>query len=688
MAELTCPKCRKTNPEDALICQYCDTPLVTFLPRDPVDNSPLSVEPIVQGETQPTIPDWLAAIRDQKQKDGLNQPVPEETESKSDQEKSNLDSWLEKLRGSSPEPDSTPSNPEEPPADENQESEGVDTPAWLSSIRSKINIENPPTEESSQSDPGIDWLTKLRKQTEELSLTSESEDSPGISSDAGNEDISLESRLPELEPDISVPDNNEPENPTDSVLSLVMKDTEDTNSQDETLLEETDIPEGMELNDNGTLPSASAMFDDSDQPSEKITTKGLPDWLSSFIGVGEGENTPESALLTGLDEEAGGNGIEPGSIPSWVKAMRPVEQTQGDVQAQKEADRRFEESGPLAGIRGILPVSEVEFNYSQPNLKENRETSPTNISLFENTLKTETEEKKVPIYKRSKTSNVVRWIIAVILLLVVILIQVGGNPPDLLPKNLPEETMAFFRSVSALSQGANILLVLDYDPAYSGEIEVAVNAPISLMMVKQANLFTLSTAPTNIFLADNLLKSVSLTHPSAAEKYVTKEKFQVLGYLPGGQSGMQNLLRDFKGSLPVGLNLKKSIEMTSLTGIKTLNDFEAIMILTDNPDTARIWVEQVGPSLTKPAIWMVVNSQVITLVRPYVRSGQIDGLISGVYGAASFEQIIQQPGAAAQIWNGYYTALLLSMVMIIAGGFVNFIGFSILRARIKREKLP
>jgi hypothetical protein len=687
MAELICPKCRKANPGDALICQYCDTPLVTVLPRDPVDHSPLSVEPIVQGETQPTIPDWLAAIRDQKQKDGLNQPIPDVPD-KSYQEKADLDSWLEKLRGNTLEPDSIPSNTEEPPPGENQEEQGNRTPSWLSSIRSKINTENPPPDETSSADPGIDWLTKLRKQTEELSLPPEGDEAQSTSSDILNEGISLEARLPELESDIPVADKTEPENPSDSVLSLVTQQSEDTINQEETLVEESDIPEGMELNDNGSLPSASALFEDSDQPSEKITTKGLPDWLSSFIGVGEGENTPESALLTGLDDDASGNGIEPGSIPSWVKAMRPVESTQGDVQAQKEADRRFEDSGPLAGIRGILPVSEVEFNYSQPTVKENRETSLTNISLFENTLKLETEEKKVPIYKRSKTSNVVRWIIAVILLLVVILIQVGGNPPALLPKNLPEETMAFFRSVSALSQEANILLVLDYDPAYSGEIESAANAPISLMMVKQANLFTLSTAPTNLFLADNLIKSVSLTHQSAAVKYVSKEKYQVLGYLPGGQSGMQSLLRDFTGSMPVNLNLKKTIDMTSLTGIKTLNDFDAIMILTDNPDTARTWVEQVGPSLIKPAIWMVVSSQVISLVRPYVRSGQIDGLISGVYGAASFEQIIQQPGAAAQIWNGFYTALLLSTVMIIAGGFVNFIGFSILRARNKREKLP
>jgi hypothetical protein len=311
MAELTCPKCRKANPEDALICQYCDTPLVTFLPRDPVDNSPLSAEPIVQGETQPTIPDWLAAIRDQKQKDGFNHSIPDETE-KNDREKSDLDSWLEKLRGNSPEPDSSPSEGEETPAGENQEEEGITTPSWLSSIRTKISIENPPTEENSPSDPGIDWLTKLRKQTEELSLPPEGDESHGTTSDIGREGISLESRLPELVPDISTGEQNETEDSNDSILSLVTKDYEDPSTQEEALVEESDIPEGMELNDNGTLPSASAMFDDSDQPSEKITTKGLPDWLSSFIGVGEGENNPESALLTGLDYDASGNGIEPG----------------------------------------------------------------------------------------------------------------------------------------------------------------------------------------------------------------------------------------------------------------------------------------------------------------------------------------------------------------------------------------
>ena len=50
MSELFCPNCGKENPDGALICQFCDSPLVTFQPRDPNDSSPLSAEPILPVE--------------------------------------------------------------------------------------------------------------------------------------------------------------------------------------------------------------------------------------------------------------------------------------------------------------------------------------------------------------------------------------------------------------------------------------------------------------------------------------------------------------------------------------------------------------------------------------------------------------------------------------------------------------
>lgn len=680
MSEIYCPKCGKGNPDGALICQYCDSPLVTFQPRDPNDHSPLTAEPILPTEPEQSIPVWLAAIRDRKLEGKPAEPDHAEAQN-SEQEKADLDTWLAQLRGvtadhASPEQD--PASGEGTPS-----VEGETTPTWLASIREKISTETGAGEEPETSAPGGDWLSNLRKQTEELTLPPESDSVSLEPAGEIDDHIDLDSRLengvttpvaPFVQEEDSVP-----------VMDIDPGRLEDDN-QEEELVEESDLPYGVEFIDDGSLPPSSAIFEDSDEPREKITTKDLPDWLSSFMGVGEGENLPESALLSGMEpEQVNASNIEPGSVPTWVKAMRPVESIQPDPLAQKEMDRRFEDSGPLAGIRGILPGSEMEFDYSQPVSRDNHETSLTSITLFENTLQVETEEQKPPVYKRSTTSNVVRWLIAAVLFLTVILIQADGNPPDLLPRNLPLETISFFKSISALPQGSSILLVLDYDPAYSGEMEAAANAPLSLMMNKQANLFTLSTSPTNLFLADNLVKSVVSTHPSGNEAYLDNERYHVLGYLPGGQSGMQGLLLDFKSSLPVGLDLQRTSELSGLSGIVTLDDFDAILILTDNPDTARTWVEQIKPGLTKPAIWMAVSSQAVALVRPYARAGQIEGLISGVYGAASFEQIIQQPGAAANIWNSYYTALILAMVIIITGGFVNYIGFSLLHAKMKRE---
>ena len=181
-----------------------------------------------------------------------------------------------------------------------------------------------------------------------------------------------------------------------------------TDRKEETPTGETNIQAGMDFTNGSSLPSPSEIFDEGEQPRERMTTKDLPDWLSSFMGVDESGKPPESALLAGLEEKGPADtGIEPGAIPGWVKAMRPVDTTPPVITPPVNTDRRFEENGPLAGIRGILPGQELDITYVKPSAKSGRETSLTNISLFENTLKTETEEKKTPVYKRSKTSNVV-----------------------------------------------------------------------------------------------------------------------------------------------------------------------------------------------------------------------------------------------------------------------------------------
>ena len=112
-----------------------------------------------------------------------------------------------------------------------------------------------------------------------------------------------------------------------------------------------------------------------------------------------------------------------------------------------------------------------------------------------------------------------------------------------------------------------------------------------------------------------------------------------------------------------------------------VNDFAGVMLLTDNPDSARHWVEQVQPSLDGPAIWMAVSSQAVVPLRPYLRSGQVDGLNGGIYGSVSLDQVANTNGPATKLWNAYTAGLIVALLIMLAGGLMNYFGFSLIRSR-------
>ncbi len=77
-----------------------------------------------------------------------------------------------------------------------------------------------------------------------------------------------------------------------------------------------------------------------------------------------------------------------------------------------------------------------------------------------------------------------------------------------------------------------------------------------------------------------------------------------------------------------------------LQGIQNLSDFAAVIILTDNADTGRNWIEQAGPRLGSTPMVMIISAQAEPMIRPYFDSGQLKGLVSGLSDAKIYEQTI------------------------------------------------
>ena len=159
-----------------------------------------------------------------------------------------------------------------------------------------------------------------------------------------------------------------------------------------------------------------------------------------------------------------------------------------------------------------------------------------------------------------------------------------------------------------------------------------------------------------------------------------------LGYLPGGQMGIHAFSQDPRRSTPYlfnsgitesvlfDFNLTPAWTADPWSNITSLSQFTAFVIVTDNADSARAWIEQTSSARGTIPVVVISSAQAAPMIRPYYDSQQISGMISGLYDGAVFEQNnLNRPGTTRVYWDAYNIGLLLAMTLIVLGGLWNFV---------------
>ena len=104
----------------------------------------------------------------------------------------------------------------------------------------------------------------------------------------------------------------------------------------------------------------------------------------------------------------------------------------------------------------------------------------------------------------------------------------------------------------------------------------------------------------------------------------------------------------------------------------SLSQFAALILITDNADSARAWIEQTASARGAIPFVVISSAQAAPMIQPYYASQQVNGLVSGLYGGALFEQNnAGRPGTARAYWDAYSIGMLLAMVLIVGGGLLN-----------------
>lgn len=398
-----------------------------------------------------------------------------------------------------------------------------------------------------------------------------------------------------------------------------------------------------------------------------------PEWLNEYEQGAKEEDSLDEGPGIPQDELAEPGDLAPGNLPTWLESMRPVEDAAPNPPVLAEQDRRIEGSGPLSGLQGVLPaepgISQVKKPAAYSIKLQVTENQQAHAAAFEELIKQEGESRPVPSKPALSSLTVLRWAIFIVLLLGIGWPVWTASQDIPLPATLPEIEAAS-TIINSLPDGAKVLLAVDYQPGLSAEMDAASGAVIDPLMAKGAYLGLVSTTPSGPLQAERLISRVSQQGEHA---YLGINQFANLGFIPGGMAGLRSFAEAPQRILPFALDGSLAWQSTPLQSIQKLENFALVVVATESPETAQAWIEQVQPLLGHTPLLMVVSSQADPVVRPYYegRPQQVQGLVTGLAGGASFESLQGRTGAARKYWDSFSLGLLLVVVLILAGGAIS-----------------
>ncbi|GAB4579865.1 MAG: hypothetical protein Fur0022_26040 [Anaerolineales bacterium] len=482
-----------------------------------------------------------------------------------------------------------------------------------------------------------------------------------------------------------------------------------------------DTPDVQPVEDNwdqglvgaNTLASGGALgglsLDPEDSFISEVGNDETPDWLQglqepadrpsdrsreyagfqSSWGFGNTSEEIRQGAQAASPQEQVPKGEEVGGLPSWVQAFRPIE---GADIATEHAEGELERVGPLAGLRDLLtPEADIAKTVKPPSYSDVLQVSATqhaNTQLLQALVEAENIPQPSTAPSPLSSQRVMRIVFGVILIAILLFPLISGTEIVPLPLSVPQE----IQNVATLSNGAPldrpILVAFDYEPGLSGELEVATKALFDHWMDRGIPLALVSTSPLGTGLGERqvayLQSQILYEHT-----YVYGEDYINLGYIAGGTAGLANFALIPRQTVQMAFDDRPIWELLDANAtnpwlspvmqpINNLSDFYMTVLLTDNPETARNWIEQVEPALRRNSFVVIASAQAEPFIRPYFHhpdpaQRQVEGLLVGLRGGAVFEQMQGQPGAARLYWDALGIGLLVAVGLILIGGSYNYL---------------
>jgi hypothetical protein len=255
-----------------------------------------------------------------------------------------------------------------------------------------------------------------------------------------------------------------------------------------------------------------------------------------------------------------------------------------------------------------------------------------------------------------------RWIYAITGLLVLL--------PLLWPLNLPLEpsppVRAYHDTIAALPPGSTVLVSCDFDPASRPELEPMTRTTLRQLFRKHCKVVVVVLFQGGARFADEIVQDVARqNHQRDGVDYVN------LGYKAGDEAVMVLMGQSIPTTFPRDHEGRDVRLLPIMRGVRNYSSFALLVSISAGYPGTKEYVQQVQGRFHIPIVAGVVAVGAPTLY-PYLQTGQLQGLLGGMAGAAEYEDLRYERGMASRGMDAQSLAHMFIALCIVLGNVAQW----------------
>jgi hypothetical protein len=239
--------------------------------------------------------------------------------------------------------------------------------------------------------------------------------------------------------------------------------------------------------------------------------------------------------------------------------------------------------------------------------------------------------------------------------------------PLALPLFISPPVQGFHDAIEKVPNGATVLMSCDYDPGAKPELVPMTKTALRHLFSKDCKVVITVLWDGGPGLVDATLREVAAEFPQ--KQYGVD--YANLGYKEGREAVMVLMGQGVANAFPRDYRGNATRTLPIMARVRDYNSFPLLVSISAGYPGTKEWVQQVQARFHIP---MVSGCTAVSAPEyyPYLQSGQLQGLLGGMAGAAEYEKARNEKGKATSGMDAQSMAHFFVAFMILLGNVVQW----------------